>query len=106
MVRIAAAFPPCCSSDALASARARREGSTQLLPGVLTLDAALGFLHEGVFTFQVLLNQLEDAVEAFALSLSASEQPAVKSVLRRCKVSVLQTSSHHVSLLTKGIRML
>lgn len=68
---------------------------------MLTLDAALGFQHEGVFVFQVLLNQLAYAVGAFALSLSTSEQPAVKSTLQRHKMLVLQTSTT-MSLLTKG----
>lgn len=44
---------------------------TQLLPSLLTLDVASGFLHEGVLTFQ-LLYQLEDAVGVFALSQTGS----------------------------------
>lgn len=78
------------------SAGPRREGSAQLLLRMLTLDVVLGFLHEGVFISQVFLNQLEDAMWVFALSLIDC-QPAVKSFLQRCKVSVLQTCTHHPS---------
>lgn len=40
---------------------------------MLTLDAALGFRHEGVFVFQVLLNQLAYAVGAFASEIYPAE---------------------------------
>lgn len=48
MIRIAAAFPPCCSSATsfFSVCWARREVSIQLLLSVLTLDTALGFLQE------------------------------------------------------------
>lgn len=62
------------------SAGARREGSAQLLLRVLTLDVALGFLHEGVFISQVLLNQLEDAMWVFALSLIECQQAASSEI--------------------------
>lgn len=41
---------------------------SQLLLSLLTSDAASGFLRGGVFLFQLLLYQLEDAVGVFALS--------------------------------------
>lgn len=62
------------------SAGAGREGSTQLLLRVLTLDMALGFLREGVFISQVLLNQLEDAMWVFALSLIECQQAASSEI--------------------------
>lgn len=62
------------------SAGARREGSTQLFLRVLTLDMALDFLHGGVFISQVLLNQLEDALWVFALSLIECQQAASSGI--------------------------
>lgn len=64
----------------MVSAGARRERSTQLLLRVLTLDMALGFLHEGVFISQVLLHQLEDAMWVFALALTECQQAASSEI--------------------------
>lgn len=47
---------------------------------MLTLDVASGFLYEGVFISQVLLNHLEDAMWVFALSLIACQQAASSEV--------------------------
>lgn len=81
MMRIAAAFYSAVQLPAsVVSAGARREGSTQLLLRVLTLDVALGFLHGGVFISQVLLNQLEDAMWVFALSLIECQQAASSEI--------------------------
>lgn len=41
---------------------------SQLLLSLLTSDVALGFLCGGVFIFQLLLYQLEDAMGVFVLS--------------------------------------
>lgn len=70
------------------SAGARREESTQLFLRVLTLDVASGFLHEGVFISQVLLNQLEDAMWVFAPSLIECQQAASSEIFPAEKQSV------------------
>lgn len=105
MIRIAAAFPPCCSSAAscfsVCQGKETREHLAVTEHVNFRYSIRIPTRGECSYSRSFLMSL------RMVLTLSPIEcQPAVKYFLQRCEVSVLQTSTHHVCTDKKYIHIL